>query len=123
LVWHLGNEGITVSPTTVWRVLTRHGAVTPGPSKRPKSSWRWYQAELPNQLWQSDFTHWQLANGQDVEILNWLDDHSRYLLGSTVHRPVTGPVVLAQFRAVIAAHGIPAGMLTDNGLVYTPAVS
>ena len=32
-----------------------------------------------------------------MEILNWLDDHSRYLLGCTVHRPVTGPVVLAAF--------------------------
>jgi hypothetical protein len=29
---------------------------------------------LPNQVWQSDFTHWELANGRDVEILNWLDD-------------------------------------------------
>ena len=43
----------------------------------------------------------------------------RYLLGCTVHRPVTGPVVVAQFRAVAAAHATPAGMLTDNGLVYT----
>jgi hypothetical protein len=93
--------------------------VVPDPSKRPKSSYRRFQAELPNQTWQSDFTHWTLANGNDVEILNWLDDHSRYLLGSTVHRPVTGPVVLAQFRHVAAAHGLPAAVLTDNGLVYT----
>jgi hypothetical protein len=54
-----------------------------------------------------------------VEILNWLDDHSRYPLGATVHRPVTGPVVLTQFRAVVAAHGVPAAVLTDNGLVFT----
>jgi hypothetical protein len=54
-----------------------------------------------------------------VEILNWLDDHSRYLLGSTVHRPVTGPTVVSAFRTVIAAHGVPASVLTDNGLVYT----
>jgi len=54
-----------------------------------------------------------------VEILNWLDDHSLYLLGATVHRPVTGPVVVAAFRTVVAGHGVPAGVLTDNGLVYT----
>jgi hypothetical protein len=70
-------------------------------------------------MWQSDFTHWQLADGRDVEILNWLDDHSRYLLGCTAHRPVTGPIVVDAFRAVVAAHGLPASMLTDNGLVYT----
>ena len=73
---------------------------------------------LPNQVWQSDFTHWTLANGHDVEILNWLDDHSRYLLGATVHRPGHRPVVLTAFRAVTAAHGLPAAVLTDNGLLY-----
>jgi transposase InsO family protein len=123
LAWHLAHdparENITVSTATISRVLNRHGAVVPDPSKRPKSSYRRFQADLPNQVWQSDFTHWQLANGTDVEILNWLDDHSRYLLGCTVHRPVTGPVVLAAFRAVSAAHGLPAAVLTDNGLVYT----
>jgi transposase InsO family protein len=119
LVWHLQQDHITVSPATISRILTRHGAVVPNPSKRPKSSYRRFEADLPNQLWQSDFTHWTLAGGRDVEILNWLDDHSRYLLGCTAHRPVTGPVVLAAFRAVVAAHGLPASMLTDNGLVYT----
>ena len=119
LVWHLQQEHMNVSPATISRILTRHGAVVPDPSKRPKSSYRRFEAELPNQLWQSDFTHWTLADGRDVEILNWLDDHSRYLLGATVHRPVTGPIVLAAFRAVVAAHGVPATMLTDNGLVFT----
>ena len=37
----------------------------------------------------------------------------------TAHRTVTGPVVLAAFRAAIAAHGAPASTLTDNGLVFT----
>jgi transposase InsO family protein len=119
LLWHLQQEHITVSPATISRVLTRRGAVIPDPSKRPKSSYRRFEADLPNQLWQSDFTHWTLADGSDVEILNWLDDHSRYLLGATVHRPVTGPIVLAAFRAVVAAHGAPAAVLTDNGLVFT----
>jgi transposase InsO family protein len=76
LVWHLQQDRIRVSPATISRILTRHGAVVPDPAKRPKSSYRRFQAELPNQLWQSDFTHWQLADGSDVEILNWIDDHS-----------------------------------------------
>jgi transposase InsO family protein len=119
IAWHLANEQLTVSVATISRILTRNDAVTPDPAKRPRSSYRRFQAELPNQTWQSDFTHWQLADGRNVEILNWLDDHSRYLLGCTVHRPVTGPVVVAAFRAVAAAHGLPASVLTDNGLVYT----
>jgi transposase InsO family protein len=123
IAWHLthdlAQEHVTVSAATISRILTRHGAVIADPAKRPKSSYRRFEAELPNQTWQSDFTHWTLADGRDVEILNWLDDHSRYLLAATAHRPVTGPVVVAAFRAVAAAHGLPASMLTDNGLVYT----
>jgi len=51
------------------------------PRKRPpRSSWTRFEAELPTQMWQTDFTHNTLANGEHVEILNFLDDHSRYLL-------------------------------------------
>jgi hypothetical protein len=53
----------------------------------------------PNEMWQSDFICWQLADGTDVEVLNWLDDHSRYLLSCTAHAPVTGDDVVAIFLA------------------------
>ena len=95
--------------------------MTPEPRKRPKSSYLRFQAELPNECWQSDFTHCRLAGGADAEILTWLDDHSRYALSLTAHQPVTGPIVVAAFRAAAAEHGIPAATLTDNGLVYTTA--
>src|SRR5207237_8768343 len=35
---------------TIWRILSRHGLVTPHPHKRPKSSLIRFQPELPNQL-------------------------------------------------------------------------
>jgi hypothetical protein len=73
----------------------------------------------PNEMWQSDFIHWRLADGTDVEILSWLDDHSRYLLSLTAHQPVTGDEVVATFLAAVDAHGAPASTLTDNGRVYT----
>jgi transposase len=70
------------SVATIWRVLTRRGFVTPQPQKRPKSSWRRFQAELPNERWQADIAHWALADGTAVEILNVIDDHSRLLVAS-----------------------------------------
>jgi len=65
------------------------------------------------------FTHWALANGTDVEILNWLDDHSRYLLYCTAYRRVGGPDIVASFTATANVYGLPASTLTDNGSVYT----
>ena len=70
-------------------------------------------------MWQSDFIHWRLADGTGVEILNWLDDHSRLLLSCTVHEPVTGDDVVSVFLGVIEEYGPPASTLTDNGSVYT----
>jgi transposase InsO family protein len=116
----LRGEGRPVpSTSTIRRILHAAGLVAPQPRKRPRSSYRRFEAAQPNECWQSDFTHWALADGTDVEILNWLDDHSRLLLACTAHPCVTGAIVVASFLTVVAAHGAPAATLTDNGSVYT----
>jgi transposase InsO family protein len=120
IAWHLAHHHrIGVSAATVSRYLARAGLVTPDPRKRPRSSYLRFAAELPNECWQSDFTHYPLAGGTGTEILAWLDDHSRYLLRITAHRRVAGPTVVTEFGAAVAEHGIPASTLTGNGLVFT----
>src|ERR1700760_1415100 len=120
IAWHLEHRyRVKVSPATVSRTLARRQLVNPDPSKRPKSSCIRFAAEQPNECWQSGFTHYPLANGQDTEVLTWLDDHSRYVLSLTDHIRVTGPAVPPAFRPAAAAHGAPASTLTDNGLVFT----
>jgi transposase InsO family protein len=118
IAWHLTHHhGLRISRATISRHLTRAGLVVPEPTKRPRSSYLRFQAALPNECWQADFTHYRLATG--AEILTFLDDHSRYALSVTAHRRVSGPIVLAAFRKAIAQHGIPASTLTDNGMVFT----
>jgi transposase InsO family protein len=120
IVWHLEHHHkIKLSRATVYRIVRRANLITPEPKKKPKSSYIRFQAEQPNETWQADFTHHRLADGTDVEILTWLDDHSRYALSITAHRPVSGPAVVATFRRAIARHGTPFSTLTDNGLVFT----
>ncbi len=61
--WHLTHKhSITVSRATINRILVRHGTVTPDPSKRPKSSYIRFEAAMPNETWQSDFTHYRLTH-------------------------------------------------------------
>jgi transposase InsO family protein len=120
IAWHLHHHhGHHVSTSTISRYLTRHGLVTPEPNKRPRSSYIRFQAAMPNECWQSDFTHYRLATGQEVEIITWLDDHSRYALHVSAHQRITAPIVVSSFRGTVARHGIPASTLTDNGMVYT----
>jgi transposase InsO family protein len=127
--WHLEHHHqVTVSRATISRYLTKAGLVVPEPKKRPKSSYIRFAAELPNERWQTDFTHYRLTRhdgtpGLDVEILSWLDDCSRFALSVTAHARDTGAIVLATFRATVAVHGIPASTLTDNGMVFTTRLS
>ena len=125
ITWHLAHHhDITVSRATVARHLTARGMVTPEPKKRPKSSYIRFEAAMPNECWQSDFTHYRLTRpdgrpGADTEILTWLDDCTRYALRITAHHRVTSSIVLTEFRRTVATHGIPASTLTDNGMVFT----
>jgi transposase InsO family protein len=120
IAWHLQREGLrALSTSTIRRILHRAGLITPQPRKRPRSSYIRFEADQPNEMWQSDFMHWRLADGTGVEVLNWLDDHSRYLLSATVHTPVTGEDVVAVFLALVEQQGPPVATLTDNGSVYT----
>ncbi|MFD7307286.1 IS481 family transposase [Promicromonospora sp. NPDC059942] len=125
IAWHLTHHhDTTLSRATIHRILAREGAITREPKKRPKSSYIRFQAEQPNETWQSDFTHYRLTRpdgtpGTDVEIITWLDDHSRYALHITAHATITAPIVAGTFRQAAEQHGYPASTLTDNGMVYT----
>jgi transposase InsO family protein len=119
--WHLArrHDNGMPSTSTIWRVLKRRGFITAQPRKRPTASLTRFAAELPNECWQSDMTHWSLAEGTDVEIVNFLDDHSRYCIAS-VALPVTKATdVVTIFTAARQQHGTPASVLTDNGAIYT----
>ncbi len=120
IAWHLEQEGHKPpAPATISRILHQAGLITPQPRKRPRSSYVRFEMAQPNEMWQSDFIHWRLLDGTDVEVLNWLDDHSRYLLSCTAHEPVTGDCVVAVFLGLIEEYAPPASTLTDNGSVYT----
>lgn len=114
-----GGRPTTPAVSTIWRILSRRGFVRPQPQKRPRSSWRTFCADQPNERWQADLTHWQLADGTEISILNIIDDHSRLCLGSDARRSTTGPDVVASFRKAFQTWGLPAKVLTDNGAVFT----
>jgi transposase InsO family protein len=134
IAWHLDHHhGQRVSRSTIARTLTREGLVVPQPGKRPRSSYIRFEAAMPNETWQSDFTHYRLTGplgapdgpgvDVDVEIITWLDDCTRYALHVSAHARITTAVVLNTFRQALSQHGIPASTLTDNGMVYTVRLS
>jgi hypothetical protein len=73
---------------------------------------------MPNERWQADVTHWELADGTEIEILNVIDDHSRLCVASHARAVTKGADVVASFHEACAAHGFPASVLTDNAAVF-----
>jgi transposase InsO family protein len=120
IAYHLEQRhGHSPALSTIWRVLTQRGFVIPEPHKRPKSSYVRFEAVQPNERWQTDLTHWSLAEGADVEICNWIDDHSRLCLASRARMVFKAGDVDALFRRTASTWGNPASVLSDNGAVYT----
>jgi len=120
IAWHVRQRNNSAPAlSTIWRILRAEGLVIPEPKKRPKAYIKRFEAVQPNETWQSDFTHWRLADGTDVEIINWLDDHSRLLLKCVAYQAITGTVVIDTFNQCRSEYGTPFSTLTDNGNVYT----
>ena len=112
------------SRATIARILSRRGQVRPQPRKRPRGSYRRFQAGRPNELWQSDWTEWQLTDRDGVRrpvaIAGTLDDHSRLLVGLAAGSgDGNGELVWAVMAAAISSYGVPMSSLTDNGLCYS----
>jgi transposase InsO family protein len=120
IAFHLQRRhGAAPAISTIWRILTQRGFVTAQPHKRPKSSYVRFCAEQPNERWQADITHWALADGTDIEILNLIDDHSRYCLASTARRVFKAGDVKDVFCQAAARYGDPPALLSDNAAVFT----
>ena len=118
--FHMATPGRQVpSVSTIHRVLVAWGFVTPQPHKRPKSSWKRFVAEFPNECWQADVTHVEVAEGVVYEVLNVIDDHSRLCVASKLFVTTRSPDVVRTLHKAAATWGYPQRFLTDNGRIFT----
>jgi transposase InsO family protein len=121
--FHLGRRG-SVNPVpseaTIWRILDRRGFITHHPQKRPRTSLRRFEAAAPNERWQGDVTEWVVADHcTTVEIINYLDDHSRLYIRGLAVEVATVETTWQAFEQGVERWGMPAGFLSDNGLVFS----
>ena len=121
--WHLGQRGTlnahrVVSVATIHRILVRRGLVEPQPRKRPKGSWKRFEAPAPNEYWQIDAMDWTIATGV-VKIFSIIDDHSRLLIRSRAVTEATTGEAWTTFCQGSQQWGLPAGLLSDNGLCFS----
>ena len=106
------------SEATIWRVFVRRGQVVPAPHKRPKGSGLRFERERPNECWQIDATHWELASGAVIEVINIIDDRSRVCVDAFAVRVCTSPAAWQAFSRASQRYGLPAEVLSDNNAAF-----
>ncbi len=107
------------SRATINRILERRGMIVAIPQRRPRRSWRRFEAEASNTRWQMDGFEWDLADGHTVVVLELLDDCSRYDLALTAVRSENSLDVWNTVAGALSEHGIPRLFLTDNGSAFS----
>ena len=106
------------SESTIWRILTRRGFITPEPKKAPKHAHRSFAAERANECWQLDDIDWDLSDGAGVRIITLLDDCTRFCPGLTAVETVNGDTAFGAFAAAASQWGWPQRFLSDNAQAY-----
>ena len=108
----LGVEGVP-SPSAVTDILARNGLLAA--DRRLKRAYQRFEAAEPNQMWQMDFKgDFALPSGR-CYTLTVLDDHSRFNLCLEACPDQKGETVRSKLLPVLAAYGLPAAILVDNG--------
>lgn len=109
---------VVPSESSIWRILVRRGLVVPQPKKRPKVSLRRFVYPCPNDCWQIDATHWHLADGTIVWIIDIIDDHSRVCPAAVAVEACTSVAAWEVFTLAGSVWGVPARVLSDNGMSF-----
>lgn len=107
------------SARTVHTILARRGLTVPTPAKRPRSSYKHFEALRPNGIWQLDGHHTALADTSTAVILRFEDDHSRMIMASRAAASENGTDAWACMVTAMHAYGKPAIVLCDNSSAFT----
>ena len=116
----LVSPGLILTPTTVYRFLNRNGLMKltqTMPEDRRK-----FEAELPNDIWQSDCMHGPKVEhegrNRKTYLLAFIDDHSRLVPHAEFYLYETLTAYLIALEKAFLTRGLPRKIYTDNGSAF-----
>jgi transposase InsO family protein len=111
---------VFLSAATVWRFLSRRNLVHP--PAPPAEDRRKFEAELPNEIWQSDAMHGPLVlvegKRRKVYLFAFIDDMSRLILHAQFYPSEQLEVYLDALRQALLTRGLPRKLYVDNGAAF-----
>jgi transposase InsO family protein len=117
---HLVAPGAKLSLTTVYRFLHAHNLMRQNSGPAPDR--RKFEAELPNDLWQSDVMHGpQLTIDGRLKktyLLAFIDDHSRLVPQAEFYLSEGLDSYLNALEQALQKRGLPRKLYVDNGAAF-----
>lgn len=105
--------------TTLYRLLHEKGLMekTSAPEDRRK-----YEAELPNDIWQSDVMHGPMVMVNERQrktyLIAFIDDHSRLIAFAQFYLSENLESFMDAFEKALARRGLPRKFYVDNGAAF-----
>ena len=122
LVIELGKRAVepVPSPSAAYRALLRAGMIEPGGRDKRSRKWKRWERSRPMELWQMDVVGgFPLASGRNAKALTGVDDHSRVCVSARLMPAERTRAVCDGLALALRTWGVPEGILTDNGRVFT----
>ena len=114
----LRREGLVINNKRVYRLWRKAGLARrrkPAYRRRHGGQHRWMSAVAPNGVWAYDFVFDACANGQKLKCLTVVDEFTRESLAIKVGARVRTADVINVLERLVALHGPPAHLRSDNG--------
>jgi transposase InsO family protein len=109
-----------LAESTVWRLLKREGLMQP--SDQAAVDRRRFEAELPNDLWQSDVMHGPsvVVDGKNRKayLIAFIDDMSRLICHAQFYLSENLNCYLDALRQALLTRGLPRKLYVDNGPAF-----
>lgn len=117
---HLVGGGMRLTGSTVYRLLRQHGLIKPELGEVEDR--RKFEAELPNDIWQSDVLHGPMVKVGDKlrksYLVAVLDDHSRLVAHGEFYLSERLESYLDAFQKALLKRGLPRKLYVDNGAAF-----
>ncbi len=116
----LVSPGLVLTRSTVHRFLSSNGLMKQ--NQITAEDRRRFEAELPNDLWQSDCMHGPKVDHQGKNrktyLIAFIDDHSRLVPHAEFYLSESLPSFLKALEEALLTRGLPRKIYTDNGSAF-----
>ena len=112
--------GLLLSPATVYRLFHKEGLFRP--AEPPAIDRRKFEAELPNDIWQSDAMHGPMVvvtgKKRKSYLFSFIDDMSRLITHGEFFLSERLDSYLGALRLALLKRGLPRKLYVDNGPAF-----